>query len=161
MRHNIINRSISLFTRISYSANEKLFKIYIQGLRTLTHCSGAYQGAYVLFLKESLLFLQNLFTLCIQGLRVLVLALVPVNIITMSNALSTRTWFCLRKYFLIILTRAHSPDIGFCACKYNIQGRMPFLLKPHFLLTKTASHYTTTAQSHRHMVPEVGLRCPF
>ena len=37
--------------------------------------------AYVPFLQESVLFLQNLFTLYIQGLRALTLALVSANIL--------------------------------------------------------------------------------
>ena len=37
--------------------------------------------AYVPFLQETVLFLQNLFTLYIQGLRALMLALVSVNIL--------------------------------------------------------------------------------
>ena len=65
--------------------------------------------------------------------------------------------------FALYIPMAQSPDIGFAACQYHIQGRMPLLLKPHILLTKTSSHYTTRAQSPDiwHVVPFIGLRCPF
>ena len=65
--------------------------------------------------------------------------------------------------FALYIPRAQSPDIGFAACQYHIQGLMPLLVKPHILLTKTSSHYTTRTQSPDiwHLVPVIGLRCPF
>ena len=42
---NLMPCQMPFFTRISYSANAKLFTIYIQGLRALRLCSSTYQRA--------------------------------------------------------------------------------------------------------------------
>ena len=66
------------------------------------------------FLQESVLFLQNLFTLYIQGLRALMLALVSANILYRIECLLLEPGSVYEKLFHNIHTRAQSPDIGTC-----------------------------------------------
>ena len=116
----------------------------------------------MLFLPEPhILFTKTFFTLNIQGLRTLTLALVPV--IGLKCPFYKKDIFCLRKPFHIIHTRAQNPDIGSGACQYNIHVRMLFLPEPHILLTKNI--FTLNNQGLRTLtlvlVPVIGLKCPF